>query len=225
MNFDNHKFHCSSLAYLLVDPRTKGETLSETTKTFLREEWIKAVYGREKVISTKYMTKGIAVESDSLELVSQVMNTPLFKNKKTYENDYLIGTPDVILDSEIVDIKSSWDIWTYASVDENDARKNYYAQLLGYMMLTGKMTSRLIYALSNTPESTIQDELYRLSFQKPEINNSDEETARFRKNYIFDDIPLEKRIKVFEFEYDAAIEQKIVERVKLSREYLNNFVF
>jgi hypothetical protein len=40
MNFDNdnYKFHCFSLAKIVVDPRNNIETLSETIKTFLRKE-------------------------------------------------------------------------------------------------------------------------------------------------------------------------------------------
>ena len=42
-------------------------------------------------------------------------------------NEGLIGTPDVVADSFGIDIKNSWDLWTFAEVDEARVKKTYYA--------------------------------------------------------------------------------------------------
>lgn len=220
-DFSNYKFRCSGLPYLLTDPRSKSEALSETTKTYLRELWIQEMFNREKLVSTKYMTKGIACETDSLELFEQVNGKRYFKNKKELENDHLKGTPDVIDSDLVIDIKTSWDIWTFASVDESTAKKTYYGQLLGYMILTGKDKAQLAYCLVNTPEEQISYEMYKLKVSGA-IKDTEEDETRARANFIFDDIDPKLRIKVFDFQRDIEVENKLIERIEASREFMNN---
>lgn len=220
MNFDTYKFRCSGLVNLLPNPIKKGEVLSETTKTYLRELWIKEVYGREKLIATKYMDKGIACESDSLDLVKEVIGETYFKNNKTLENEFITGTPDVIASEFVRDIKSSWDLWTFAAVDESKARKDYLSQLVGYMWLTGKEKAYLDYCLVNTPEEIISYETYKLKASGA-IKDTAEGEEKARINYVFDDIEPEKRLKTFAFEMDLEMQTKLTERILLSREYMN----
>jgi len=219
VDFSKQKFHPSSLKLLMTNSRTKSEPLSETAKGCLHEIYIEEVFSRRKTISSAAMKKGTAVETDSLELLQTVTGEVYFKNQETIENEYLIGTPDVIdkKNNKIVDIKSSWDIWSYSRVTGDSALKDYAWQLKGYMWLTETRSSQLVYALVNTPEFIIDDELYKMSFTLPP--NTDME--QFRPNFIFDDIPSEMRIKQFEVAY---FEEDILElrsRLDLCREYLS----
>ncbi len=220
-DFLNYKFRCHTLGNFLTDPVAKADPLSKTTLSFLREEWIKVVYGREKILSNKYLDKGVQVESDSLDLVKEVTGEKYFKNQKELSNEHIIGIPDVIEKEEIIDIKSSWDIWTFASVDEKKAKNDYYGQILGYMMLLGVKKARLMYCLVNTPEEIINDEMYKASYKNPELSTSNEAAKEFRKNYIFDDIPAKDRLKVFEFEYDEEVADKLINRIIASRYVMN----
>jgi hypothetical protein len=222
-DFSKYKFRCSGLGNLLVDPRSKSDPLSETTKTYLKEIWIWEMFGRKKLIATKYMDKGIAVESDSLELVKTVTGKMYFKNQKQFENDYITGTPDVDGKNEdsFIDVKSSWDIWTFGAVTEDIARKTYYGQLLGYMILLNKQKSSLAYCLVNTPEDIIQYELYKLKASGA-IKDIPEDEEKALKNYMFDDIDPAKRIKMYNFGRDAEIEEKLIQRIIEARKYLNN---
>lgn len=226
IDFSQYKFRPSGLKYLMTNSRSKSEPLSETTKSYLHELYIEAVFGRTKLITGAPMTKGTAVESDSLDLVQKVMKRTYFKNQKkngedyTHSNDYIQGTPDVIdkKNNLVIDIKSSWDLWTYSKVTADSAKKDYYWQVLGYAWLTGMRNMWLVYSLVNTPDFIINDELYRLSFKlKP-----DEDVEQYRKNYVFDDIPDELKIKKFEFEYNEDHIIEAIERIKLCREYLSN---
>lgn len=220
-DFLNYKFRCSGLANLLVDPRSKSEPLSDTTKTYLKELWIKEVFGREKIIQTKQMAKGIACETDSIGLVEKVLGKKYFKNQKTLENEYLTGTPDIIDADFVLDIKTSWDLWTFAGIDEDCAKKTYYAQLLGYMVLTGKTKAKLAYCLPNVPEEQIQNELYYLKITGA-IKDTSEDETKARANYIFDDIPEERRVRVYDFEMEKEILNKLAERIKAARFYMNS---
>src|SRR5690606_29721418 len=106
-------------------------------------------------------------------------------NKKTLENDFIKGTPDVILTDKVVDIKTSWDIWTFLKVDETSANKAYLYQLLGYMWLTDTKKADLVYCLVDTPDDIMHEELRRLSYRYPEIDQSEEKAAVFKRNFQF----------------------------------------
>jgi len=227
VDFSKQKFHPSSLSKLMTNTRTTtknkiktiNEPLSVTAKGCLHEIYIEEVFGRSKTISSAAMKKGTAVETDSLELLQTVTGEVYFKNQETIENDYLIGTPDVIdkKNSKVVDIKSSWDIWTYSRVTGDSALKDYAWQVKGYMWLTDTRSAQLVYALVNTPEFIIDDELYKMSFTLP----PETDMEQFRPDFIFDDIPSEMRIKRFEVAYFDEEMSELRSRLDLCREYLS----
>lgn len=218
INWNTYKFHCSGLSNLMTASRKKDELLSETAKTYLKEVYIKEVFSREKSdsVANKFMQKGIECETDSLILAEKVTGNKYFKNQKTLENEYIIGTPDVI-EPELLDIKTSWDIFTFSAIDESKATKEYSYQLLGYMYLTGKRKARLIYCLVNTPSLMIENDMYRLSFNLPE-----DQIDKYRKNYIYDDIPEKMRVKLYTIEYNEENVVVLIEKIKAARTYLSS---
>lgn len=220
VDFSNYKFRCSGLKHLMTEPKTKAEReaggLSQTTKTYLMDIYIKEVFGRERpeVISGA-TTKGTIVESDSLDLVKQVCGENYFKNKQHYENDWIKGTPDVVTKGDlVVDIKSNFDLWTFSKADADV----YRWQILGYMILTGKKHGRIDFCLVNTPEEVMFDEVRKLSWRMPE----DEAEELVRKNHTFDDIPAELRLKQYHFDYDENLASMVAGKVVAAREYLKN---
>lgn len=215
--FEDYTFHCSSLKNLMVSPRLKSETLSETTRGYLRDVYIEKVFGRRRadLIANKYVRKGVACETDSISLLEEVSGETYFKNQVTYTNDFITGTPDLVTDDEIIDIKTSWDIWTFAKTDEKQAYSDYYYQLLGYMALTDKKKARLAYVLVNTEEGMISDELYRLQFYIGE-----DEAMEYRKNFVYDDIDKKLRVKTFDFEFSEDDYASVVAKVEESRKFL-----
>lgn len=221
IDFSNYKFRASGVKNLMVSSRSKTDPLSETTKSYLQEIWIKEVLGREKVVSTPAMQKGTIVESDSMDLVQLVHGKKYFKNNKQLENDFIKGTPDIIDRSAdaIRDIKSSWDLFTFAKVDQNSARKDYFYQVLSYMWLAGTKNGSLIFALVNTPEHIIFSEFQKLSYSM----NEDIAESLTRKNHTFDDIPATTRLREFHFEYCQADIDEVVQKITLAREYLQGF--
>lgn len=221
-NFNNYKFRASGLPLLMSPSRSKSDGLSETTKSYLEELWIKEIYAREKYdTKSKFTDKGIACESDSLELVTKVTGEVLFKNQNELSNEFITGSPDVIKAPRIKDIKTSWDIWTFQKVDKKYAEKEYFWQVQGYMWLTGVKLADVIFCLVNTPEDLIADELYKISFRHPEFNESEELTKKFRQNFLFDDIDPKKRVKLFRFRSSQANIRKLKKQVKLARAYMN----
>ena len=197
----------------MTNPRKKTEALSETTKAFLQEIYIEEFYNRKKFISSPAMEKGTIVESLSLDLVQKVTGKTYFKNNKQIENDYVIGTPDVT--EPLIDIKSSWDLWTFSSVDEKKGESDYYYQLLGYAWILEVDSATLSYCLVNTPDGIIGDELQKIAYRIGE-----EESMKYKNNYVFDDIPEEKRLKSYVFEIPQEDIEKVKQRIIDCREYL-----
>lgn len=215
MDFSKYKFRSSALSQLMVKSRSKSDPLSQTTKTYLKELWIREIYGRDKDYQTinKFTQKGTMVESDSLDLFQEVSGEKYFKNVEQLENDFITGKPDII--KPLIDIKSSWDLWTFANVDEKYVKKEHYHQVLGYGWLTGQATGEIVYALVDTPEMLINDEMYRLSFKI-----SEEEAESYKNNFIFKDIPVKDRIKRFKFEVLKDDIEELKTKIILCRDYM-----
>lgn len=222
MDFSAYKFRASGVGNLMVEPRSKSEVLSETAKSYLLEVYIKERFGREKILANKYLDKGNFVEEDSLTLVTSQTKDLLIKNKKRLENEFISGTPDVVK-PYVLDIKSSWDLFTFTKADGNN--KLYYWQLQAYMWLTGREKAKLAYCLVNSPDHQIYQEKRRAMYS---LNLADEEgTPEFdamekqvEMLMTFDDIPAEMRLKVFDFDFDPEGIEKLQHKVKFAREYL-----
>jgi len=202
MHLKLFKQRASSAGKLMTNPRSKGEALSQTTKSHL-QEWLKSeIYGIRKQIKSKYLDKGNAVEDSAIDYAAAELGW-LFaiKNEEFFEDDYFCGTPDVILEDTIVDIKSSWDCFTFPLFDDKIENSDYFHQLQVYMHLTGKRKATLCYVLMNTPE--------HLSYEEPQD---------------YSEVESKYRIKTFSFEYDTEVIDKLIERVKISREYIKALI-
>lgn len=206
----------------LIQKRDNPE-LSATTKSYLLEVWVEEVFGRRKDFTSKFTEKGNYAEEDSLTLVTNVRDQLYLKNKETLENEWVRGTPDIILADKIIDIKTKWDLHGY--VGEKGNNQDYYYQLQTYMWLTGKKSAELIYTLVNTPEHLIVSEKSKRMYQDGLIGA--EGTEDFEKmekdvefHMIFDDIAPEFKVKAFEFQLDYAEIGRMKDAITLARNYL-----
>ena len=219
---NNYKFRNHQLGKLMVNPRRKSEQLSQTTKSFLAEIYIKEVFGRERYITSKFIEKGLYAEEDSISLFTKVEKKLFVKNEKRLKNDYITGIPDIIHGRYVYDIKTKWDMLGF--VLEDGKNKDYFWQLQGYMALTGKKKAKLVYTLVNAPEHLIVSEKNRRIYQEG-INIDDHKAVAIleddvEKNMMFDDVPEELRIKVFDFEFDEEKYKQLIERIQQAREFL-----
>jgi len=194
INTDEILFRCSSLGHLMTEPKSKSETLSETTKNHLVDVWIRHKYNRKELITSKYMEKGVMVEEDAMTLYSRFRKQYYVKNEKMLTDDFIKGIPDIITEKTVIDLKSSWDIFTFFRTKQKAVEKMYYWQLQGYMSLTGKENARLVYCLVNTPQVLIDDEIHRLQYKH--LSEADAIKARnqIEMNSIFDDIDIQDKI-------------------------------
>ena len=192
------KIRASASGKLMTKPRSKSEVLSKTTITYL-QEWAKQeVYGVRKSISSKYLDKGNAVEDEAIDYAAQELGWVFAsKNDEYFEDDFFCGTPDVILEDTIIDIKSSWDCFTFPLFEEDIPNKDYYYQLQVYMHLTGKRKAELVYCLMNTPDELAYEDVFDYS-----------------------NLSSKYRIKSFYIDYDEEVIEQLKEAVLNSRNYI-----
>jgi hypothetical protein len=232
------KLHPSSAGKIMTNKPGKTNTtcvdeLSETAKNHLIEFYIEDRFNRKKDIENKYIQKGLMCEDDSITLYSRVTKKIFFKNEETLENDFLIGTPDLYTGTTInkaetvIDIKTSWDIYTFFQNKVKPVDKNYFYQLQCYMALTGATSSKLAYCLIDTPYVLINQEkerlLYKMGVTTRENAEYLEACERIEMASIFGDVPQKERVIQFTVNREQAVIDKIYERVKICREWYNQF--
>lgn len=226
IDFSNYKFRCSSLGALMTEPRSKSELLSETTKEELVKVYVKEVYGRDKEISSKYIEKGQAVEEDAITLLSRVKKKFFVKNTERLTNEFITGEPDVAK-SSLIDTKSCWDLHSFYKHKTKPLPKDYYWQMQGYMELFGFDLGTVAFCLIDTPAGLVEEEKRRLFYKMnvATMENPDylEACAQLEREMTFGDIPLEERLHEVIVKRSPADLEKCYERIKLCREWLNEF--
>ncbi len=217
------KVRCSSIGKIMTSPRLKGEVLSQTTKSYIKELVLEHKYGIRKEINSRYLDKGNMVENESIELTERVLDLDLIvKNESYFENEFICGTPDIIMGDTIIDVKSSWSAHTFPFfLDEELPNKDYYYQVQGYMALTGATKGMVVYCLINTPEEIVLDEIRRTSWSRHELDVTEETEAEVRQQHEFDHIPEVNRVKAYYIERDDEVIKAIYERVEECKIYYN----
>lgn len=194
--------------------------LPQGAKTYCKD-WLKGqVLERQRMIHSKHTAKGHLTEDGSIDFVAQQLGYGmLFKNEDYFENDFMKGTPDVILKDHIIDVKNSWDTHTFPFFEAEIPNMDYYWQGQVYMELTNRRKYKLIYILSDAPEHLIEREFYsycRLYDLEPEEDIYNE----FVDRLTYSDIPDKYKIKVFEFGYNEQHVKEIYKRVEMCRDYI-----
>jgi len=221
------KIRCSAIGKIMTSPKLKGELLSQTTKTYLQELAIAEKYGIHKEFSSRYTDKGNQVEELSIALCNDVLDLGfIYKNEDHFTNDWVKGTPDVNTDEILLDVKSSWDAFTFfEKVLEDDLKnKDYFYQLQGYMWLTGKEECLLCYCLIDTPLQIVEDEIRREHWKANLIEESLHLRDFVQSKHTFGHIPKEKRLKTFKIAKDDIIIEAIKTRIEECREYYDQLI-
>lgn len=199
MNVNEIKFRCSSLGHLMVEPKSKSETLSETTKNHLVDVFVSAMYKRREEIQGKFLDKGNEREEDSITLLSRLHKNFYKKNTEQLTNDFISGTCDIFLGNNIrsatetFDTKTSWSAHTFFRAQKAELSKMYYWQGLGYMILTGAKKHTVAYCLVNGTALAIRDEKRKVGFAHGMMDDHGNPTEKFTErckqieiNHIFD---------------------------------------
>ena len=172
------------------------------------QEWLKEqIYGRKKKFGNKYTEKGLVMEDDSIDFIAEHLGYGmLLKNEEYFENDYCTGTPDIILPDHLIDVKNSYDCFTFPMWYVAVPNKDYYWQAQVYMWM-----------LMDTPEHLIEKEF--------QYNNDMElDYDEFREDYLYNHIKPKYRIKSFDIKRNDSDIELIKERVEECRKYIKTLL-
>ena len=209
--------HARDAYKLMTNPRNKGDELSETTKSWLKEMAIEEVLGLRKIVDAKPMIKGVMCVNESIDLYNTVMQTNYLKNSLTKKKHGFCGTPDLLSEQGAIKIVTSWDASTFPffgdEVCKQIKKSGYEWQCRVYMMLFGVSSARVGYCLVNTPTETPNGE--------PLLHKWDD-----RSLHTFDGIvDSRKRVSMSEvIERDLSIEQTMRERYEIANRYYQKYL-
>lgn len=221
----NFKARCSSISDIMAEPKLKSETLSVGAKTYC-EDWLKSIiYDKDKSFTSRYTDKGNECENDSIFLIEEYLFEVdkidlgfLVKNEQEKENEFIKGTCDIETDDVVIDIKNSWDCFSFP-LFSTKINPKYYAQLQGYMELYDKDTAYLIYTLIDTPRHILEKEAYYLCGNGVSY---DDTLAELINNHSYRNVPIDKRVKKYVIERDRGFIEKVNNKVLSCRDYINS---
>jgi hypothetical protein len=201
-------------------------TLSDTCKRRLAQIYTEETTGRKKDIQSIYLEKGLMTEEDSITLYSMILGKMYRKNRERVSNGYVTGEIDFD-DPEtdtVVDTKSSFDIFSFDLTAALEMKKIYEWQGHMYMWLKNRKNFRLAYCLNDTPPvllSRLKKQLY-YNFVGSEEDLKEAESL-LEQNHKYQDLPLERRIRIYDLKRDDEKIDMAKMYITYFREYLKNF--
>ena len=195
--------------------------LGKTGESFINQKLVEGIFKRKKEFSNKYTQKGNIVENGAITFVDDVLDLGgVIKNEEWFESEHMSGTPDIITDEMVIDIKSSWDCFTFPFFDNDLPNKDYYWQGQTYMALTGHDRYQVVYVLMDTPQFLIERESFYWCKDNGVEDLDGHILKQFEERMTYNDIDPEKRVKVFEIQRNEDDINKIISRVEECREYI-----
>ena len=208
--------HASSLGKIMTGSKSKSDPLGETCKSHLREIYIGNTFGRYKDFDSKMIEKGNRNEETGITMLSSHLKEFFVKNEETFKNDFLIGTPDIIHDSVIFDIKCPWSLHTFMAADLSTL---YEWQGRAYMELCDKDSFTLVYCLTDTPDKLIEDEIRRILWKCTDESLIDDIREGCYLQMTYKDIPDSLKIKTYTITRDKDKMNEAYEKIKYCRDY------
>lgn len=216
---DKMEIELAGLIYKFDNPE-----LPEGAKTYC-QKWLKEqLYNRRKHFTNRYLEKGIQCEDGAIEFSADYHGWEgACKNDEWFEDDYMQGTPDIILelDSHVIDIKNSYDAFSFPLFEDEIPTKGYETQLQVYLALTGHERATLCYCLMDAPLDIMKEEMRRLSWKEGSMGAvSDELYQKVKSEMTYSNLIPELRLKTFTVEKDPSVIEELKIRVDMCREYI-----
>jgi len=224
--------------------------LTETAKNLCTQIVFNEKYGRKTTLRNKYFEKGLRVEKEGRDLLSEVLGSLLTYDPETKENEWVKGKRDIKAEI-IIDIKSTFDFNTFNAHLLEKKHEYYFRQLDCYMDLWNVKHSLLAFVLVDTPFDLVERELKRTDFYSNILNiegdvreDKREEVKELVCNHIFTreglenfcnqsaivhiewfkdfvEIPKEERVHLVNHPFDKIRIEQRNECLKLCREFMN----
>lgn len=227
---------------LLLEKESNGSKviLSDTCIEYLMEAYAWEVHGRrsqKERMELQQLKKGKLAQTASVELLT-VVDGEMYKEnteKERISNDFLSGEVDAYLGesvwkmTRVVDLKNSFDEPSFLKKINTGLENGIEEQVQGYMDI-GQCEGFIAHTLVNMPEVLLLEEKRRLFYSSPGEFISEESPAflekwkQIERDMTFDDIPHNQRVFKIKIEpFSENYRQKLYDRVKICREWLNNF--
>lgn len=227
------------LAELLVKEANKDKiVLSDTCIEYLMEVYAWETQGMIPVgkesMDLLQMKKGKMMEEQALRLLSVIRGEVYSIHKERISNDYLSGEIDAYLGTsvyeaqEVADIKNAFDYPGFLKKINNGLENGQQQQLQAYGDITGAKILSVDNVLVDNPDEIIQEMQFRIAKKLNVIDTASpdftEEWGKWLNSMIFEKIPIHQRVYRIKVEPFTDFErQKVYDRVKVCREWLNNF--
>lgn len=203
--------------YLELLPRENEPNLSKTCITYLRKWADEKIYKRKVEFTSKQTDKGNLVEDVSIDYASIHLEWGLVsKNLERFHNEWAHGEPDLVLENEVPDIKSSYTHETFPLYSPELENKDYEWQDLVYQWLTGIQKGSIVFVLTSMPDEMIRKEA---RWKLPE-GYTEQEYEEFAAQFRYDELPPYLRIKQYDVEYNEEKIEAIKTRVLMCRQYI-----
>lgn len=209
---------------------------SQTCKTAMRKAYIGYHLRRRKSIDNKYTRKGKLVEEQAISIYSAVKGRYYEKNEIRLNNEeYLVtGEPDIFEPTNpeqpdiknalaTIDIKASFDVWTFYDSIENKMNSDYKWQGHDYMLLTGAKRHTIAYVLVSTPFDLVLNEIKKLTFNDYEGDMPKWSQIETVSNLVYEKSTFDKYIAGLDIDpreskeclaiYESFVEMPLVDRV------------
>lgn len=204
-------------AKLVEIPENK---LSTGAKTYVQDWWYGKYFDFQKTFWNKFVDKGINKEGYSITQINEALGVFATKNKNFFENDYIHGTPDMLINGRVLDAKNVY-FPKGLSFFESSEESNYIWQIHAYNWLTERNMGHVVRVLVNPPENVLSQEAYSLWRQAGNEGYFDDDFLEdVRDYYNFEKKPVKDRIRVFDVETTEKDINIIKEAVRLSNEYI-----
>lgn len=229
---------------ILKRENSKVVKLGDTCISYLLEAFAwetEKMFSISKEMDVEYFDRGRKTEPESIELLKEVDKKEYIKNEERFENDFLSGIPDVIEIKEmigerepvfyagaIVDIKSTKDYPTFLYKIHKGLDPGNREQLQGYGDILECNDLGVAFTLPTMPQSIREGYKMKLAYKMNAAIDQDKEFERawanLERSMIFDHMPASKRVYKIPVEPFTPFEkQAVYDRVKLCREWLDNF--
>jgi len=183
----------------------KEMSLSAGAKTALCAMAKEFLFSYHKIVETKYMDKGLALEQEAIEFINRMRFKRYAKNTERRESEFLTGECDIYVPGEkTIDTKVSWNLDTFPALSADAHDSLYEWQGRAYMKLWDVPAHEVVHVMLDTPDDMIkweQKELHCVSHIDPAM-----------------------RITSVTYQRDAVLEKKLDAKCKAAHNYLVNLV-
>lgn len=200
--------------------------LSETCITEI-ETWMKEkLYGNYHGFSSKYTTKGILCEDDSIDFAAKYYGWgDVKKNTERKTNEFITGECDIFMPNLVDDIKSCWSEKTFPLFNRDIPIDGYGYQGLGYMALWEVPKFQLTYTLMDAPDTLVDQEARRKQYELGLDEVDFELWQEVKGKMTFSHLPDELRIKSYYIDFDKDLLDKVYSKIEDIRKYIDNSGF